>query len=37
MGPAGRLRQRGKIENIERQLRAAAAPPVTAEHNALPE
>ena len=35
MGPAGRLRQRGKIEAIERQLRAAANPLPPAEHSAL--
>jgi len=35
MGPAGRLRQRGKIEAIERQLRAAATPLPPAAQNAL--
>jgi len=35
MGPAGRLRQRGKIEAIERQLRAAATPLPPAEQSAL--
>jgi hypothetical protein len=35
MGPAGRLRQRGKIEAIERQLRAAATPVPPAAQGAL--
>jgi hypothetical protein len=35
MGPAGRLRQRGKIGAIERQLRAAATPLPPAEQTAL--
>jgi hypothetical protein len=35
MGPAGRLVQRGKIEAIERQLRAAATPLPPSEERAL--